>query len=53
VKELIKDIYKNEGIINGFYKSFSLTLMKIPIAGGIVWSIKNFLNRTIDKHFDF
>ena len=53
VSELIKQIVKEDGLIKGFYKSFSLTIFKIPIGGGIVWSVKNFLNRTIDKRFDF
>ena len=46
-------IYHNEGLIRGFYKGFSMNLIKGPIGNGITWSSKNFLNRTLDGAYDF
>lgn len=37
----------------GFYKGLSINLIKGPLATGTVWTVKNFLNRSIDKAYDY
>lgn len=51
IPQLIRHIYTNEGAI-GFYKGLSINLIKGPLATGTVWTIKNKLNRKLDKNYD-
>ena len=52
-RTLIRDIYGNEGGLSGFYKSISLNLIKAPLSLATVWTVKNYLNRILDKNYDF
>ena len=51
--DLFKQIHNEEGLIKGFYKGFSINVIKTPISNGIAWTIKNILNRIFDKNFKF
>lgn len=51
--ELIKDIYGKERGIRGFYKGVTLNLVKAPLASASAWTIKNFINRKLNKFYDF
>ena len=52
-KGLISDIYNKYGGITGFYKGISLNMIKAPISLATVWTVKNYLNRLLDKSYDF
>ena len=52
-KTLTQDIYQKEGGIVGFYKGMSLNLLKAPLSLATVWTVKNFLNRRLDRNYDF
>lgn len=47
------DIYRREGGLKGFYKGISLNVFKAPLSLATVWTVKNYLNRLIDKNYDF
>ncbi|CAD8113114.1 unnamed protein product [Paramecium primaurelia] len=49
----IKTIYKVEGIIKGFYKGVSLNFIKAPLSSGTAWTVKNSVNRLLNKNYDF
>ena len=51
-KRLISDIYNKEGGVIGFYKGISLNMIKAPISLATVWTVKNYLNRMLDKSYD-
>lgn len=51
--QLIREIYQKEGGIIGFYKGISLNLFKAPLSLATVWTVKNQLNRLLDKSYDF
>jgi len=51
VREMVRFIYTNEGIIRGFYKGISVNAIKAPLATGTSFTIKNALNRKLDKNF--
>ena len=50
---LVGKIYRNEGGVIGFYKGLSLNLIKAPLSLATVWTVKNNLNRVMDKNYDF
>lgn len=52
-KELIRDIYTKERGFRGFYKGVTLNLVKAPLASASAWTIKNFINRRLNKFYDF
>ena len=52
-KTLIRDIYSHEGGLLGFYKGMSLNLVKAPLSLATVWTVKNYVNRMLDKSYDF
>jgi hypothetical protein len=52
-KELINDIYSKERGIRGFYKGVTLNIIKAPLASASAWTIKNFINRRLNKFYDF
>jgi solute carrier family 25 protein 42 len=52
-KELIHDIYTKERGCRGFYKGVTLNLIKAPLASASAWTIKNFINRKLNKFYDF
>lgn len=45
----IKEIYKFEGV-RGFFKGFSMNLVKAPIGAGIVHSTNELLNKMIFEY---
>jgi len=47
------DIIEREGGVKGFYKGISLNLIKAPLSLATVWTVKNYLNRLLDKSYDF
>ena len=49
---LVKHIYANEGLTKGFYKGISMNFIKGPIAIGTSLSMKNLINRNMDKNYD-
>ena len=51
-KELVLSIYKKEGLFKGFYKGLSLNMVKAPLASATAWTVKNNLNRRMDKNYD-
>lgn len=51
-KELIVSIYNTEGLLRGFYKGISLNMFKAPLASATAWTVKNNLNRRMDKNYD-
>jgi solute carrier family 25 protein 42 len=51
-RELIADILEKEGGIKGFYKGISLNMVKAPLSIATVWTVKNHLNRILDKGYD-
>ncbi len=48
----MRTIYENEGKMVGFYKGVSLNMIKAPLASATAWTVKNFLNRRLDSHYD-
>ena len=50
--ELVRHIKKNEGVLRGFYKGISLNFFKGPLAVGTSLSVKNIINRNVDKNYD-
>ena len=50
---MIADIFEKEGGIKGFYKGISLNVIKAPLSLATVWTVKNYLNRILDKGYDF
>lgn len=52
-KELIRDIYSKEKGVLGFFKGVTLNLIKAPLASASAWTIKNFINRRLNKFYDF
>ena len=52
-RTLIRDIYHKENGLLGFYKGVSLNLLKAPLSMATVWTVKNQLNRMLDKNYDF
>ena len=51
-KELVLSIYRKEGLFKGFYKGLSLNMVKAPLASATAWTVKNNLNRRMDKNYD-
>lgn len=51
-KTLSTKIFKNENGIQGFYKGVSLNLLKAPLSLATVWTVKNHINRLLDKNYD-
>ena len=51
-RQLIKNILDEEGGIRGFYKGVSLNMIKAPLSLATVWTVKNYLNRLLDKQYD-
>jgi solute carrier family 25 protein 42 len=47
------DIYYKESGLVGFYKGLSLNIIKAPLSLATVWTVKNNLNRLMDKSYDF
>ena len=45
-------ILEREGLIRGFYKGLSLNMVKAPLASATGWTVKNHLNRIMDKNYD-
>lgn len=52
-RQLTSEIYQKEGGIIGFYKGISLNMIKAPLSLATVWTVKNYLNRRMDKNYDF
>jgi hypothetical protein len=52
-KELISEIYSKENGIRGFYKGVTLNLIKAPLASASAWTMKNIINRELNKFYDF
>jgi solute carrier family 25 protein 42 len=52
-QQLIHDIYSKERGIRGFYKGVTLNLVKAPLASASAWTLKNFINRKLNKLYDF
>jgi hypothetical protein len=52
-QQLINDIYTKERGVKGFYKGVTLNLVKAPLASASAWTIKNFINRKLNKFYDF
>ena len=50
--QLIVHIKNIEGFFRGFYKGITLNFIKGPIAIGTSLSMKNLINRTLDKNYD-
>ena len=51
--ELCKSIYQCEKGIKGFYKGVTLNLIKAPLASASIWTMKNFMNRKLNRLYDF
>lgn len=51
-RELIGSIFTQEKGFRGFYKGISLNLIKAPLASATSWTVKNGLNRKLDKGYD-
>ncbi len=52
-QQLIQDIYSKERGLKGFYKGVTLNIVKAPLASASAWTIKNFINRRLNKFYDF
>lgn len=51
--ELCKYIYQYEKGIKGFYKGITLNLIKAPLGSASIWTMKNFMNRKLNRLYDF
>jgi len=49
-KELLRKMW-GEGF-KSFYKGFTVNMVKTPIALSTSWTVKNYLNRRLDKTYD-
>ncbi len=58
---MIFHVHNSEGVFRGFYKGVSLNFIKVkfywkkfkaPISSGTAWTVKNAINRRLDKKYD-
>ena len=52
-KQLVREIYGEEGGVRGFFKGISLNMIKAPLSLATVWTVKNQINRMLDSSYDF